>query len=97
MLKLQILFLQGIYIKPTPMIKKQIPDQHQKRLDYISTFFKELRLSEGMTQKELSINSNLHRNTIIRAENAENLTLLSVFELVDTLDINLNDLFQDIK
>lgn len=79
------------------MIKKQIPDHHQKRLDYISTFIKELRLSEGMTQKELSRNSNLHRNTIIRAENAENLTLLSVFELVDTLDINLNDLFQDVE
>ena len=79
------------------MIKKQIPVQHQKRLDYLSTFIKEFRLSEGMTQKELSINSKLHRNTIIRAENAENLTLLSVFELVDTLDINLNDLFQDIK
>lgn len=79
------------------MIKKQIPDQHQKRLDYISTFLKEFRLSEGMTQKELSINSNLHRNTIIRAENAENLTLLSVFELADSLDISLHDLFQDIE
>jgi DNA-binding XRE family transcriptional regulator len=87
----------SIYKKYLSMHIKQIPEHQQKRLDYLSTLFREYRLSEGITQKELSINSNLHRNTIIRAESAENLTLLSVFELADTLDINLNDLFQDIK
>jgi DNA-binding XRE family transcriptional regulator len=50
-----------------------------------------------MTQQELSHNLNLHRNTIIHAENAKNLTLLSVFELADALDISLKELFQDIE
>ena len=79
------------------MQKKQVPDLHRKRLEYLSTYFKELRYSENMTQKELSENMNLHRNTIVRAENAKNLTLLSVFELADSLDINIKDLFIDIE
>jgi transcriptional regulator with XRE-family HTH domain len=79
------------------MYTKTIPDRHRKKIEYLSTYFRELRLNEGMTQKELSQNLNLHRNTIIRAENAENLTLLSVFELADALDISLKELFQDIE
>ena len=79
------------------MYTKTIPDRHRKKIEYLSTYFRELRLNEGMTQKELSQNLNLHRNTIIHAENAKNLTLLSVFELADALDISLKDLFQDIE
>jgi transcriptional regulator with XRE-family HTH domain len=79
------------------MYTKTIPDHHRKKFEYLSTYIRELRLNEGMTQMELSQNMNLHRNTIARAENAENLTLLSVFELADALDISLKDLFQDIE
>ena len=72
---------------------KTIPDQNQRRLEYLSTFLRELRLNEGKTQKELSQQMNLHRNTIIRAENAKNITLLSFFELTDALDISPRELF----
>lgn len=78
------------------MKQKQIPAKHIKRLEYLSTYLRELRFAEGMTQQELSLNLNVHRNTIQRAENAKNLTLLSVFELSDALDISLKDLFLDI-
>ena len=79
------------------MYTKTIPDHHRKKFEYLSTYFRELRINEGMTQRELCQNMNLHRNTVIRAENAENLTLLSVFELADALDISLKELFQDIE
>jgi DNA-binding XRE family transcriptional regulator len=79
------------------MNKKQIPELHKRRLEYLSFLLKETRYSEGLTQKELSRNSNLHRNSIVHAENGRNLTLLSVFELADSLDIRLKDLFQDIE
>ncbi len=79
------------------MLNKPIPSQHIKRLEYLSTFLRELRINEGMTQKELSQQMNLHRNTIIRAENAKNLTLLSLFELADALDISPKELFLDIE
>jgi hypothetical protein len=39
----------------------------------------------------------LHRNTVIRIENAKNLTLLSLFELADALDLSPKELFLDIE
>ena len=86
----------SIYIKQDPMPHKSLTDQNRKRLEYLSTFLRELRLNEGMTQKELSQNLNLHRNTIIRVENNHNITILTVFELADALNISLSELFQDI-
>jgi hypothetical protein len=77
------------------MSSKPISKKHQKRLDLIATYLRELRLNEGLTQNELT--HNLHRNTIIRAENSKNLTLLSVFELVDAMGISLQEFFLDIE
>lgn len=79
------------------MPRNPLTDQNRKRLEYLGTYLRELRFNEGMTQKELSQNLNLHRNSIIRAENAKNLTLLTVFELADALDISLSELFQDME
>jgi transcriptional regulator with XRE-family HTH domain len=78
------------------MPNKPIPEQHLKRFEYLSIFLRELRLNEGITQQELSQQMNLHRNSIIRAENSKNLTLISLFELADALDISPKELFQDI-
>ena len=79
------------------MPNKPIPEQHLKRLEYLSIFLRELRLNEGFTQNELSHQMNLHRNSIIRAENARNITLLSLFELADALDMSPKDLFREIE
>ncbi len=78
------------------MPNRTIPVQHLKRFEYISIFLRELRLNSGFTQEELSKQLNLHRNSIIRAEKAKNITLLSLFELADALDISPKELFQDI-
>ena len=86
-----------IYGKLNPMPLNPLTDQNRKRLEYLSTFLRELRLNEGMTQKELSQNLNLHRNTIIRAENNHNITLITLFELADACDISLSELFQDME
>lgn len=87
----------SIYLKSIQMSSKAIPEQHQKRLEYLSTYFRELRFNEGMTQVELSQETNLHRNSIIRAENAKNMTLISIFEMADFFDLSISELFQDIK
>jgi transcriptional regulator with XRE-family HTH domain len=79
------------------MSSNPITEQHLKRLEYLSIYLRELRLNEGFTQKELSQQMKLHRNTIIRAENAKNLTLLSLFELADALDLSPKELFLDIE
>jgi transcriptional regulator with XRE-family HTH domain len=78
------------------MSRKPVSNINRKRLLELSTFLRELRLNNNLTQQDLS-NYNLHRNTIIRAENNHNITLLTLFELADTLDISLSDLFLDIE
>lgn len=79
------------------MQSKPISEYQKKRLEHLSTFIRELRFNLGMTQKELSQNLNLHRNTIIRAENAKNLTILSIFELADALEISPKELFSIVE
>lgn len=74
------------------MIRKPIPEQHQKQLEAISTYLRELRFSEGLTQSELSQQMNLHRNTIQHAEGGKNMTLLTIFELADAFDISPADI-----
>ena len=65
-----IIYISGVFIIN--------PDQCQvshfltitvKDLNTLATYLRELRFAEGITQQELSQNLNLHRNTIIRAEN----------------------------
>jgi transcriptional regulator with XRE-family HTH domain len=78
------------------MSRKPVSNINRKRLLELSTFLRELRLNNNLTQQELS-NYILHRNTIIRAENNHNITLITLFELADALDISLGELFLDIE
>lgn len=71
-------------------------DNHD-RLTAISHFIKSYRIDSGISQQQLSEQSNLHRNTIINAESGKNLTLISLFELADALDLSLKELFLDIE
>ena len=65
------------------MKKKRIPEHHQKQLDTIGIFIKNIRLGENLSQLELSEQLNLHHNTIQRIEKGANSTLLTLFELAD--------------
>jgi len=79
------------------MRNKSISEYQQQRLEAISTYLKTYRTVSGYTQDELCKNLNLHRNTLIRAENCENITLLSFLELADTLEIDLYEMFAAIE
>jgi len=78
-------------------MKKAIPKEHQKRLDLIASYLRELRFNENLTQKEISAELNLHLNTIIRLENGHNMTLLSLFELCDFYGMSLSEILGDQK
>jgi transcriptional regulator with XRE-family HTH domain len=78
------------------MLKKPFSDQNSKRLSYLSTYLRELRLNENLTMDELSQQMNLHKNTILRAENSHNLTLISVFKFADEFNIPVHELFREI-
>lgn len=77
------------------MKNRKIPKEHQKKLIFIGALIREYRFSEGWTQEMLSEYCNLSRNTISRAENGGNVSVLTILEIADTLDIKLNDLFDD--
>jgi len=72
----------------------KITPEHQKRLEQISSYLKELRLSEGLTQQHLSQTHGLKRNSISRAETAKNITLVSIFKLADALGVSIKELFE---
>lgn len=78
------------------MKNKTVSDYQLNRIKSISDYLRNYRIIRGYTQDELCEYLNLHRNTLIRAENGENITLLSFLELVDTLEIDLNEMFFDI-
>ena len=79
------------------MIKKTYPEEYHKKLGNIAGLIREYRINNGYSQMELAEYLNLHRNTLSRAENGRNITLLSFFELADTLGVDLVDLFVDIQ
>ncbi|MBN2776002.1 MAG: helix-turn-helix transcriptional regulator [Bacteroidales bacterium] len=81
------------------MIDKEINPNNSDRLQAVTVFLKWYRINSGLTQLELSECSGIHRNTIVRYEscNPENLTLLTVFEIANALDIDINQIFMEIE
>lgn len=74
------------------MSKKPIPQHHQKRLEILSAYIRELRFGEGMTQNLVGQEIDLHLNSIIRIENSKNFTILTLFELADYYEIPASEI-----
>lgn len=80
------------------MKTKEIPEHNKERLQAVAAFLKEYRISNGYSQLEVSESANLSRNSIVRLESQrpENLTLLTVFEIADALEVDINQIFLEI-
>ncbi len=74
------------------MNTKQIPDQQQKKLQQISCFLKELRINNYLTQLEVSKETGIHPNTLIRIENSKNFTVIKLLLLAELYQISPTDL-----
>jgi len=70
----------------------KIPN-HQKKLNILSQYLREIRFNENLSQIEVSNELDLHYNTILRAENGKNMTILTLFELADFYEIQVSELF----
>ena len=83
----------------SPVRTKEIEDHNKERLRAVSGFLKWFRINSGYSQLELSECSGVHRNTIVRMESSspENLTLLTVFEICDAMELDVNQLFLEIQ
>jgi transcriptional regulator with XRE-family HTH domain len=82
-------------MKSTTMRQKLISDTNKQRLVAVSNFLREYRINNGLRQEDIASDS-IHRNTISRAETGKNITLISLFEIADSLEIDLADLLCDI-
>ena len=70
------------------------------RLRAVTGFLKMYRINNsGLTQLNLSLNSGVHRNTIVRYEscNPENLTLQTIFDIADALELDVNQIFLEVE
>jgi DNA-binding XRE family transcriptional regulator len=87
----------SIYNKTIPM--KEIQEHNKERLQAVLAFLKWYRINSGYSQQMLSECSDIHRNTIVRYESCipKNLTLLTVFEIADAMELDVNQIFQEIK
>lgn len=78
---------------------KEIQQHNKQRLKAVTNFLKWYRINSGYSQQELSEYSDIHRNTIVRYEshNPENITLLTIFEIADALELDVNQIFLEIE
>ena len=72
-------------------MKKTISPQNQLRLESISSYLRELRINEGLTQKE--VDCGIHPNSISNIENGKPCSILSIFLLCDQYSIKISELF----
>ena len=78
---------------------KEIHKHNRERLRAVSGFLKWYRINSGYSQQLLSEYSDVHRNTIVRMESGkpENLTLLTLFEIADALEVDVNQIFLEVE
>jgi len=76
-------------------MNKNCPDKisvdQEKRLEYIATLLKQMRLSEGKNQDGF-IAEGISRRQIQRAEYGYNISLVKLFSLLDCYGYTLSDL-----
>lgn len=70
--------------------------EHQKRLKEIGNLLYEIRFSEGKKQDDY-VEFGITRRQIQQGEYGSNLTLTSLFTLLDCYGYDLNEFFQDLR
>lgn len=61
--------------------------KHEKNIELISNFLREIRFSENLTNENVQELTGLNKNTISRVENNYNLTLVTLLELADAYGV----------
>ncbi len=74
------------------MKSKNVQKKYDKQLFAISSYFKELRYAENLTQAEVGIEAGLNRNTILNIENIKNFKILTLFQLCEFYRVSASEL-----
>jgi len=80
--------------KISPTIEQSL---YHKRLSITSTYLKELRIGQGMTQYEAAIMIGISRNSLQNAENGHNMTFLTLSKLIDFFELSFSEFFVDVE
>jgi transcriptional regulator with XRE-family HTH domain len=76
------------------MRKKPIKFHQLRRLEVIRMFIRNYRINDRLSQSEFSKLSETHKNTIQRFETEnKNITVLTLFNFIDAMDMTLEDFF----
>lgn len=80
------------------MSKQCLSAEDKKRIEYISTFLRELRINSGLTQTDVAVEIGLSRNFISKLERGGvgTIRIKHLFLLIDFYQIKLKELFQDV-
>ena len=81
------------------MSKKQIPENHRKRIEFINLFVKNWRLNQVLTQREFSEIADIHVNTLQKFEkNNSNISILTLFSILDAMEgMTLSEFFSGME
>lgn len=80
------------------MSNRLIPEHQKKRIEEISLFIKNYRINDGLTQTDFGKLSDIHHNTIQRFEAGnKNITIGTLFRMIDAMEMTPSEFFQDIE
>ena len=78
------------------MSEKEIPDYQRKRIQEISSFIKNWRLNEGLTQREFSQLAGIHPNSLYKLEKMGLYNILTLLKCIDATELTVTQFFQGI-
>jgi transcriptional regulator with XRE-family HTH domain len=79
------------------MQSKPLTEENTKRLEYLGTYLKELRLNSNLRQSDVSAAIKLSRNSISRIERFHNFSVIHLFELADFYDLPVSEIMTYIE
>jgi len=80
------------------MSRRKISEYHLKRFEEITGFVRNYRINDGLTQAEFSNMSETHVNTLQRFESCDkNITLVTLFNYIDAMDMTLGEFFEGME
>jgi transcriptional regulator with XRE-family HTH domain len=79
------------------MSEKEIPDYQRKRIQEISSFIKNWRLNEGLSQREFSQLAGIHPNSLYHLEKNGLYNILTVLKCIDATSLTVSQFFEGIE
>jgi transcriptional regulator with XRE-family HTH domain len=79
------------------MQRNPLTEENFRRLKYLGTLLRELRINHGLRQADVSASVNLSRNSISRIERSHNFSVIHLFELADFYDMPVGEIMADLE